>query len=53
MNVSFGAFDVVMEIISERVYQVDGIVSLFRARVPWEENERDISDVVTDGSVST
>ena len=53
MNVRFGAFDVIMEIVSQRVYQVDGIVSLIGTRVTWEENECDVSDVVTNSRVST
>ena len=53
MNVRFGAFDVIMKIVPQRVYQVDGIVSLIGTRVTWEENECDVSDVVTNSRVST
>ena len=46
VNVSFGAFDVVMEVISERVNQVDGIVPLVGTRVSRKEDKCDVTDVV-------
>ena len=47
MNVGLGAFDVVVKVISERVDEVDRVVPLVGARVTREEDESDVTDVVT------
>lgn len=38
MNVSFGTFDVIVEIVPEHVNQVDGVVSGHTARVSGKQN---------------
>ena len=51
VNVGLGAFDVVVEIISQRVDEVDRVVPRVGARVTRIKDESDVTDIVTDGSV--
>ena len=47
VNIGLRAFDVVVKVISERVDEVDRVVPLVGARVTREEDESDVTDVVT------
>ena len=49
MNVRLGAFDVVVEIISQRVDEVDRVVPRLGARVTRVQYESDVTDVVAHG----
>lgn len=48
VKIDFGAFDVIVKVVSERMNQVDRVVSRLLIRVSWEEHECYVADVVTD-----
>lgn len=51
MDVGLRALDVVVQVVPEHVYEVDGVVAGAARRVPREQHERDVADVVVDDGV--
>jgi len=51
VDVSLGTLDVIVKIVSERVDQIDGVVSGVIVGVSGEEYERDVADVVADAGL--
>ena len=51
MDVGFGALDVVVQVVSEHVNQVDGIVPGVLVRMTGEKNKGDVADTVTDSCI--
>ena len=53
MNVGLGALDVVVQVVSEQVDQIDGVVPGVFVRVTWEEDKGDVAHTVANSSVSS
>ena len=51
MDVGFGALDVVVQVVSEHVNQVDGVVPGIHVSVTREQDEGDVADPVTNSCV--
>lgn len=51
MDIGLGALNVVVQIVPERVDQVDGVVSSSSIGVAREQHEGDVANVVTHGSI--
>ena len=51
VNVGLGALDVIVQIVSEQVYQVDGVVPGRAIGVAREEDEGDVADPVSGSGV--
>ena len=51
MNVGLGALDVIVQIVSEQVYQVDGVVPGRAIGVAREEDEGDVAHAVAGARV--
>ena len=53
MDVRLGALDVVVQVVSEKVDEVDGVVASILVGVTREEDEGDVADLFADASVGT
>ena len=51
MDVGLAALDVVVQVVPEQVDQVDGVLPAGGGGVAWEEDKRDVADVVAHGSL--
>lgn len=51
MNIGLRALNVVVQIVPERVDQVDGVVSSSGIGVAREQHKGDVANVVTHGSI--